>query len=130
MTQNGSDAYRWILKNTDYMLETPDEAFDWVFMLTEHDWDLLVAQWDEQTVHAKEALAYIVCEGPSRQSREMLLRALREEDTDVATQAAESLNSQRELDDENFLPLDEESERLVASLVEQDATRNRRRTIG
>jgi len=122
MNQNGSEAYRWILQNTDSMLETPDEAFDWIFMLTDDDWRLLMAQWNEQTAHAKEALAYIVCEGPSRQSRDMLLQALRDSDTNVAMQAAESLNSQRELDGEAFPALDAESERLVASLVERDVT--------
>lgn len=78
MNQNGSDACRWIVQIGNYVLETPDEAFDWVFMLTAEDWQLLSARWDDQTVHAKDTLAYIVCEGPSRQSREMLPRALRD----------------------------------------------------
>lgn len=122
MTQHGSDAYRWILQNTEYMLETPDEAFDWVFMLTDEDWQLIITRWNELTVHAREALAYIVCEGPARPSREMLLRALRDPDTNVATQAAESLSSQRELYGEEFPSLDIDSQRLVASLIEDDAT--------
>lgn len=122
MTSNGSDAYRWILENTEYMLETPDEAFDWVPMLTDEDWQLLMASWDEFTVHAKEALAYIVCEGPPRQSREMLLRALRDENPDVAIQAAESLNSQQELFEDEFDPLDAQTQQLVASLVEEDTS--------
>ena len=120
MNESGSDAYQWIVRNTDYMLETPDEAFDWVFMLTEEDWQLLVSEWDQRTPHAREALAYIVCEGPSRESRDMLLRALRDNDVNVATQAAESLRSQRELDGEDFPPLDPESDELVASLTEED----------
>ncbi|PQO34611.1 hypothetical protein DTL21_13960 [Bremerella cremea] len=117
MTQNGSETYRWILDNTEYMLETPDEAFDWVFMLTDNDWQLLVAHWDERAVHAKEALAYIVCEGPSRQSRDMLLRALRDQDRHVVAQAAESLKSQRELDGEDFLPLDVQSDELIRAYL-------------
>lgn len=122
MSRSGSDAYQWIIQNTESMLETPDDAFDWVFMLTEDDWQLLMTRWNEFSVDAKEALAYIVCEGPPLPSREMLLRALRDTNTDVATQAAESLHSQRELYPEEFLPLDLEAERLVASLVEDDAT--------
>ena len=120
MNQHGSNAYRWILKNTDNMLETPDEAFDWVFMLTDDDWQLLNAHWDDRTPHGREALAYIVCEGPSRQCRDMLLRALRDKDANVALQAAESLISQRELDGEGFPPLDSESDQLVESLRESD----------
>jgi len=115
-----SDAYRWIDANTDYMLETPDEGFDWVFMLTDHDWDLLNASWDSRTPFAREAIAYIVCEGPSAQSRPILLRALRDPNPDVAGQAAQSLCSQREVDADNFPPLDPESAKLIELLVDDD----------
>ena len=86
-----SDAYRWIDANTDYMLETPDEGFDWVFLLTDHDWKLLDASWGARTPFAREAIAYVVCEGPAVQSRKILLRALRDPNSDVAVQAAQSL---------------------------------------
>lgn len=115
-----SDAYRWIDANTDYMLETPDEGFDWVFMLTDHDWDLLNASWDSRTPDAREAIAYIVCESPSVQSRAILLRALRDPHRDVAVQAAQSLHSQREIDGDSFPPLDSESARLIELLVDDD----------
>jgi hypothetical protein len=122
MNEDGSEALRWVLQNTDYMLETPDEAFDWVFMLTENDWRLRSANWDDLVPTAKEALAYIACEGPSKKSRDLLLRALRDKNTDVATQAAESLKSQQELEGEEFPPLDPESDRLIASLTQGDDT--------
>jgi hypothetical protein len=100
------------------MLEAPDEAFDWIHMLTEQDWRLLISRWDDFTAHQREALAYIACEGPSQQSREMLLLALRDKNPDVAVQAAESLSSQREHDGMEFPQLDLESERLIAALAD------------
>ncbi|MDV6030211.1 MAG: hypothetical protein F9B45_08905 [Phycisphaera sp. RhM] len=117
MFDAGSDAYRWLDRHAEYMLETPDEAFDWVFMLTDYDWDLIDATWDQRSTQSKEAFAYVVCEGPSRNSRRMLLRALRDTDSDVAEQAAESLNSQRELDGSDFPVLDDDSEQLIAKLT-------------
>lgn len=87
-------------------------------MLTDQDWDLINATWDERSEPSREAFAYMVCEGPSRESRKMLLRALCDNDPDVAEQAAQSLKSQRELDGENFPPLDPESDRLVAALTD------------
>ncbi|TWT85076.1 hypothetical protein CA13_65580 [Planctomycetes bacterium CA13] len=120
MVDAGSEAYRWLDRHSEYMLETPDEAFDWVFMLTDDDWDLIDASWEQRSAASKEAIAYVVCEGPSRDSRRMLLRALRDPNSDVAGQAAESLASQRELDEYAFPTLDFESERMVATLTADD----------
>ena len=117
MTINGSEAYRWIDRNSEYMLEAPDEAFDWVFMLTGDDWDLIDATWESRSAASREALAYIVCEGPSQDSRRMLLRALRDSDSNVAEQAAVSLQSQQELDGDKFPALDPVSEKLVSQIT-------------
>ena len=113
MNQNCSEAYQWIDANTDYMLETPDDAFDWVYMLNDTDWELLASTWESRSPFAREALAYIVCEGPHLESRPMLLLALKDPDKNVAGQAAESIRSQFELFGAECLPLDVESQQLL-----------------
>ena len=121
VTEAGSEAYRWINANAEYMLETPDEAFDWVYMLKESDWELIVATWDSRSEFCREALAYIVCEGPPIQSRNMLLRALDDTNADVAAQAAESLKSQKELFGDDFPKLDNATMKRVLELADSDA---------
>jgi hypothetical protein len=37
----GSDAFQWLDANAVDSLRSPDEAFDWVFMMTDGDWTLL-----------------------------------------------------------------------------------------
>jgi hypothetical protein len=122
MNPNGSEAYRWILENTADLLETPDEGFDWIFMLKNDDWQRLCIHWNQLSVDAKVAIAYIVCYGPAIQSREMVLQALHDENAIVARQSAESLNNQRKLYGEDFPPLDSESEQLIALLAAEDET--------
>jgi hypothetical protein len=38
----GSDAFHWLYANMIAAADAPDEAFDYVFMLSPHDWSLLV----------------------------------------------------------------------------------------
>ena len=115
-----SDSYRWINANIDSLLETPDEGFDWIFMLTDSDWELLDASWESRTAPARESIAYIVSDGPAVQSRSILLRALRDSNPAVAGQAAESLRCQRVLAPDSFPPLDAESADMVESLLAND----------
>ena len=116
----GSEAFWWIDRNADYMLETPDEAFDWIYMFKSDDWQLAEELWDQKPVGWREAFAYIVCEGPAGPSRNILLRAIRDDNHDVAAQAAQSLLSQEELDDVDWVPLDSETRRLVDALAYED----------
>ena len=117
---NTSDAYRWIDANADELIAAPDEGFDWIYMLTECDWKALNESWDSRTQREREAIAYIVCQGPSIESRDILLRALREPNRCVARQAAQSLRDQHELDGVEFPPLDPKSAKLVEQFAEDD----------
>ena len=103
------------------MLETPDEGFDWVFMLTESDWKLIEESWEDRPPHFREALAYIVCCGPPIQSRNMLIRALSDANNDVAVQAAESLVEQQRLFGDDFPILDDATMQRVIELTTSDA---------
>lgn len=116
----GSEAFHWIDRNADYMLEAPDEAFDWIYMFKPDDWKLVEELWDQKPDAWREAFAYIVCEGPAGPSRNILLRAICDANQDVAGQAAQSLLSQEELGDIDWTPLDLEIRRLVVALAEED----------
>lgn len=113
----GSEAFHWIDRNADYMLEAPDEAFDWIYMFKPDDWKLVEELWDQKPDGWREAFSYIVSDGPAGPSRNILLRAIRDDNQDVAAQAAQSLLSQEELGDVDWIPLDPETRSLVASLA-------------
>jgi hypothetical protein len=91
---SGSDAFRWLDANMVASLESPDEAFDWVFMLKEKDWPLLEAIWSERSAVWREACAYILGECPTPPSQRLLRLALADAENAVASQAAVSLCAQ------------------------------------
>jgi len=92
--QTGSDALRWLDRNMVSSLESPDEAFDWVFMLKPGDWSILEAIWNRRPAPWREACTYIVGEGPVIPSQNLLRLALADENEAVAVQAATSLCGQ------------------------------------
>src|SRR6266481_4936422 len=72
-------------------LAAPDEAFDWVFMLRPEDWPLLEKLWQERPPDWREALAYVLVDGPVAHAQPILRHALGDENPNVASQAAISL---------------------------------------
>ena len=79
----GSSAFQWVDANAESSLDYPDEAFDWVFMLTDRDWELLDKVWSSRSSLWREAVSYFVIDGPICASRPMLLRALHDSNEDV-----------------------------------------------
>lgn len=106
-SKNGSAAFQWLDANMISSADAPDEAFDWVYMTTQDDWDLLQSVWDSRCAHWREALAYVVIQGPADKSRPILRRALYDEVEGVAQQAAVSLCAQA-IDCEEAPPIDDE----------------------
>jgi hypothetical protein len=92
--QIGSEAFRWLDANMVVSLHAPDEAFDWVYMLSADDWPLLESAWPERSAKWRESCAYILGEGPVAPSQRLLRLALADTNDDVATQAAVSLCAQ------------------------------------
>ncbi|QDT66458.1 hypothetical protein [Calycomorphotria hydatis] len=117
--ESGSLAYHWLHENVEYSTEAPDEAFDWVFLMTGPDWKLIVDSWHQKDDSTREFFAYIVCNGPVLQSREMLLLALNDANANVAQQAAETLQAQREDFSDQFRVLTDRDQRLVEELIEK-----------
>jgi hypothetical protein len=60
----GSDALIWLDGHMVESLDTPDEAFDWVFMLKPGDWPLLEDLWNARSPKWREGCAYILGSGP------------------------------------------------------------------
>lgn len=89
------DGFDWLDKHLIESLQTPDEAFDWVFMMSDGEWIMLESVWDERQAEWREALAYLVCDGPIRQSQSILRRALFDPNLRVAAEAACSLCNHR-----------------------------------
>src|SRR5258707_410489 len=89
--QSGSEAFRWLDAHMIESLQTPDEAFDWVHLLRPDDWQLFDRVWAERPPRWREALAYVLTDGPISQAQPLLRRALSDSDLDVASQAAISL---------------------------------------
>ena len=88
---SGSEAFQWLDAHMVYSLRAPDEAFDQVFMLRDHDWTLLDKVWAERSPAWREACAYVFVDGPVAKSQQLLRRALQDPELCVATQAAISL---------------------------------------
>ncbi|MCC7535791.1 MAG: hypothetical protein IT379_06245 [Deltaproteobacteria bacterium] len=88
----------WMDVHLSDALETPDEHYDVVHMLTDADWDALLAVYPSRTPRWREALAYVVAQGPSGPSLRVLRIAIRDEDRDVAVQAALSMIDLCDLD--------------------------------
>jgi hypothetical protein len=120
----GSDAFQWLDANAVDSLRSPDEAFDWVFMMTDGDWVLLDQVWDSRPPLWREALAYIVVDGPVAESRCMLLRALRDPNDDVARQAAISLCHQYIEYPDLAIEIDTESSAIMRDLIESGGAAN------
>lgn len=101
----GSDAFKWLDAHMAESLESPDEAFDRVFMLREDDWPLLEAAWERRPPAWREGCAYVLGAGPVAPSQRLLRRALADPDAGVATQAAFSLCAQM-LEEPDEAPFD------------------------
>jgi hypothetical protein len=74
---------------------SPDEAFDWIYMMTKQDWILLEAAWDHRPENWQESCAYILGFGPVPESLFLLEKALFSDSLDVALEAACSISQQR-----------------------------------
>lgn len=68
----------------------------------------------------REAFAYILCEGPAGPSRNIPLKAILDENRDVAAQVARSLLSQEALGDDHWIPLDSKTRKIVVELASDD----------
>jgi hypothetical protein len=86
--QSGSEAFRWLDAHMIESLDAPDEAFDQVYMLRPEDWPLFERVWAERPPRWREALVYVLVDGPVSESQPLLRRALADLDHDVAAQAA------------------------------------------
>jgi len=90
---DGLDAHFWdVARGSDS--ESPDEAHDWVFMMTPEDWSLLEAALPTRPPAWREECAYILGQGPFGPSVRLLTRALFDTDTSVGIQAGISLAAQ------------------------------------
>ena len=115
--RTGSDAFQWLDANAEDLLDAPDSAFDWVFLMTAHDWTLVNAVWPLRSPLWREAFAYIVVDGPIDESRNMLLRAVRDSDDSVAQQAAISLCHQYVEYPDDCIPVDAETVVVIRRLI-------------
>ena len=115
--RDASDAFLWLDANAESSLEAPDEAFDWVFMLTPHDWTLVDSVWLDRSPLWREAFTYIVIDGPIDESRDMLLRAVRDSNDAVVQQAAISLCHQYVEYPENRIPIDNDTVTRIRDLI-------------
>ena len=113
----GSDAFLWLDANAETSLDAPDSAFDWVFMMTPHDWTLVDSVWPHRSPLWREAFSYFVVDGPIDESRNMLLLAVRESDDNVAKQAAISLCHQYVEYPDARIPLDPETVTVIRALI-------------
>ena len=113
----GSDAFQLLDANAEESLTAPDSAFDWVFMMTEHDWSLVDRVWSDRSSVWREAFAYIVVDGPIHESRGMLLRAVRDPHNDVARQAAISLCHQYVEYPEDRIEIDVDTVQVIRDLL-------------
>ena len=112
-----SDAFIWLDENAEMSLESPDSAFDWVFMMTAHDWTLVESVWPNRSPLWREAFAYIVVDGPIDESREMLRRAVRDSNDNVAQQAAISLCHQHLEYPDDRIPIDVATVSVIRDLI-------------
>jgi hypothetical protein len=112
----GSDALQWLDLNVADSLLAPDEAFDWVFMLKDGDWPLLESLWFDRPPEWREALAYVLCEGPVQPSQRLLVQALFDPHKHVAVQAADTLAHHREIE-QGLPPLPPAAEERVQQLL-------------
>ena len=88
---SGSEAFQWLDAHLIESLDSPDEAFDWVFMLQADDWPLFERVWSQRPPLWREALAYVLIDGPVVQAQRILRQALADAEFSVARQAAISL---------------------------------------
>lgn len=96
-----SDALKWLEDNLEESLLAPDEAFDWVFMLKDSDWSLLEGLYNDKPPLWREACAYIFVNGPIKESKNILVKALSDSHRSVREQASETICFQlREYPDE------------------------------
>ena len=75
-------------------LEAPNEAFDWIWMTTERDWELLQEAWPSRSADWREACAYILGRGRTEKCVPLFHHAINDKCDDAAVQAACSLCDQ------------------------------------
>lgn len=95
---------------------SPDGAFDWIWMMHDEDWYLLTEAWPNRPPEWRESCAYILGEGSVENSLPLLRQALFDENIDVALQAAVSIASQRLDRDEEDPEIPDLEDEIVSRL--------------
>ena len=80
--------------NDDPESGSPDEAFDWIFMMEEDDWAALTMAWTVRPSGWRRECAYILGSGPVAKTLPFLATAVFDPDFDVAVEAALSYSNQ------------------------------------
>ena len=99
----GSEAFHWLDQHMIESADTPDEAFDWVYMTRQQDWPLFEAVWDRRPVEWREAFAYLLCNGPVHESRRILQLALFDSNPQVCAEAACTICCHHRLEPEHVI---------------------------
>lgn len=89
-----SEAFDWLEANLNdpETIETPDEAIDYISMIGDDEWPLLLQLWDERSVHWREGLAYLVSFRSAKIALPFLRKAIFDENADVCVQGLLSLS--------------------------------------
>jgi hypothetical protein len=123
-----SQNFIWLDAHLLEVFESPDEAVDVIFMLTESDWEQLEAAWEQRPSKWREALAYLLGEGPITKGQLLLRRALFDTDSKVADEAARSFceHCTRSIEEENdeTVEIDPEIIARLKAIVEQNPEEN------
>jgi hypothetical protein len=102
---------------------SPDEAFDWIYMMHGRDWELLEEAWGTRPDRWRESCAYILGEGPVPESIPLLTTALFDKSEAVTVQAACSYAQQR-LYHGAVVPLDDRIVERLRAAVEKAGGKN------
>ncbi len=81
-------AFDWLDEHMTEAFDAPDEHFDWIWMAKDEDWRSLLATFPSRDDEWREALAYVVAEGPPVWGYRLLAIALQDESTPIREQAA------------------------------------------
>lgn len=88
MLRSMGKAFDWLDEHMTEALDAPDEHFDWVWMAKDEDWRSLVAAFPSRDEAWREALAYVVSDGPPGWGYRVLAIALQDGTAAVREQAA------------------------------------------
>jgi hypothetical protein len=83
-----SDAFHWLDRHMIESADTPDEAFDWVYVIHNQDWPLFEDVWKRRPDEWREAFVYLLCNGPVRESQRILRLGLFDSNLKVSAEAA------------------------------------------